>query len=322
MQYYTNNNNTGLKMGGGASINKNSSMNYFGNGSFKTTTSPIQGNRLNQSSGIGGGMVQGAVTGIAEGTSSDSGSSSSGSSQKYIRMHGGRYSRFDNPPQFGFTHEETPTWYIDDDGNTHIYEDIGGGMHWEHVRPATDEEKEIDGWYPDDDEDFGDSEDDGVLPNPGKPGKGAEAPKGDDDSEDDETLPNPGKSGKGAEEPKDDEDAVTVSNRKTSSRSSGQSVGHNIVLKHEELESRRNDLSSAANEIGKLWNDIKGKEMVKVSSVWDGADGQAYVNKINAFDPKLKASIEALQLLSNAYEKADNQLQQTQSEVTKDINLL
>ena len=321
MQYYTNNNNTGLKMGGGTSINKNSSMNYFGNGSFKTTTSPIQGNRLNQSSGIGGGMVQGAVTGISEGTSANSGSSSSGG-QQYIKVHGGGMKTV--PGSGGFLKEREPSWYIDDEGNTHITEYEGGFWH-SYVRPATDEEKEIDGWYPDDDEDFGDyedSEDDGVLPNPGKPGKGAEAPKGDDNSEDDETLPNPGKSGKGAEEPKDDEDAVTVSNRKTSSRSSGQSVGHNIVLKHEELEARRNDLSSAANEIGKLWNDIKGKEMVKVSSVWNGADGQAYVNKINAFDPKLKASIEALQLLSNAYEKADNQLQQTQSEVTKDINLL
>ena len=80
--------------------------------------------------------------------------------------------------------------------------------------------------------------------------------------------------------------------------------------------SNKNGLNSVAKEIQSSWDSIKNTELVNIQNSWAGSDSKAYIEKINALDSKIKASINAINLLSKTFDSAANTLQETQEKAT------
>ncbi len=122
----------------------------------------------------------------------------------------------------------------------------------------------------------------------------------------------------------EEEAALRGETSNSSSSPSGSAVktvsGANIFLSADKLLANKNDLNNIAKEIQSSWDSIKNTELVNIQNSWAGSDAKVYIDKINALDSKVKASINAINLLSKTFDSAANTLQETQRNATSNLS--
>ena len=81
------------------------------------------------------------------------------------------------------------------------------------------------------------------------------------------------------------------------------------------MESIITKLHNSSNEIERIWNSIKTEELEQIRASWIGNDSDAYIERLLSFDVEIKKAIEAQRLLANTFQKAKNQILQTQQDI-------
>ena len=190
--------------------------------------------------------------------------------------------------------------YSDKDGNKYYYVQDGWNGHWE----------DADGNIIEDPSDLSGEE----STNTDNQDNDAQSPSNEESNNEKERTPD-----------SNDQNYSKNTASKTSTQINNTSVRkgtNSVIIKLDagELNTRKTELKTATNELIKAWNDIKSNQIPAIEQSWIGTDSKAYTNKVTAQDPKLQAAFQALELLTNTFDKASNELQQTQSEVVKGIN--
>ena len=98
----------------------------------------------------------------------------------------------------------------------------------------------------------------------------------------------------------------------TNNNSVSISVNENSIIEN------KTKLKEVASDIRTKWEVIKGITN-EIRNSWVGKDAEIYTDKLNNMGPKLDKTIEALDLIANTYEKALQEINQTQNIVQKEL---
>lgn len=88
-----------------------------------------------------------------------------------------------------------------------------------------------------------------------------------------------------------------------------------IAMSIEEMTTIISKLTNSSNEIERIWNTIKTGEVEQIKESWIGADCDAYINKLLAFDSEVKKVLEAQRLLASTFTNAKNQILEAQATI-------
>lgn len=100
--------------------------------------------------------------------------------------------------------------------------------------------------------------------------------------------------------------------------SGGTTANTSIAISEEALVANKAKLEQAAQDIVLKWEIINGF-VNTIEDSWAGKDAEAYINKLNKMKPKLESVSNALKLIARTYEKALEEIKNTQESVQKDL---
>ena len=99
----------------------------------------------------------------------------------------------------------------------------------------------------------------------------------------------------------------------------GTGGGYDINISVSEIKSNITVLKSAVNTIKSNWEGVTKTNVAKLNNSWAGDDCAAYIEKVNEMDKQVNTSVDALNLLINTYQKALDQLTESQSKIASSI---
>jgi uncharacterized protein YukE len=87
------------------------------------------------------------------------------------------------------------------------------------------------------------------------------------------------------------------------------------------------DVEAIAARIKKLignintkWIEIDPQILARLEAIWQGADAEAYINKVKSYDQKIAATCRALELLQNTYLKSLSEFKQRSSAIKQSVD--
>ena len=92
-----------------------------------------------------------------------------------------------------------------------------------------------------------------------------------------------------------------------------------ISLSLEQISSIVTTINSASEEISTSWNSIKSEDLTKIRSSWAGSDCEAYIAKVEEMDSDMQKAIQALNLLSQTYQKVQQSISTTQEKISSAV---
>lgn len=95
-----------------------------------------------------------------------------------------------------------------------------------------------------------------------------------------------------------------------------------IVYSIDELQANTKMLRETAESVIAVWNDIINTQIGELEKSWAGPDASVYTEKVKAFDPKIKAACQAIELLADTFDKSGNEISETQNQNVNDIELI
>ncbi len=151
--------------------------------------------------------------------------------------------------------------------------------------------------------------------NPGDGGQEPQQPNGEPQNPDGEPQqpqdPNPPKNPKKPKEPNGDPQVPQNPGN-----------GATILFGLAQVQEYASKLREASEMIRTSWNEISQTELNKLSNVWVGTDATAYIESVRAYDAKVSASCDALNVLADTYTKASEELSDTTGTLTSELKSL
>jgi hypothetical protein len=98
--------------------------------------------------------------------------------------------------------------------------------------------------------------------------------------------------------------------------------GATILFGLAQVQEYASKLREATEMIRTSWNEISQTELNKLSNVWVGTDATAYIESVRAYDAKVSASCDALNVLADTYTKASEELSDTTGTLTSELKSL
>ncbi len=151
--------------------------------------------------------------------------------------------------------------------------------------------------------------------NPGDGGQEPQQPNGEPQNPDGEPQqpqdPNPPKNPKKPKEPNGDPQVPQNPGN-----------GATILFGLAQVQEYASKLREATEMIRTSWNEISQTELNKLSNVWVGTDATAYIESVRAYDAKVSASCDALNVLADTYTKASEELSDTTGTLTSELKSL
>lgn len=92
-----------------------------------------------------------------------------------------------------------------------------------------------------------------------------------------------------------------------------------ISLPLEQISSIVTTINSASEKISTSWNSIKSEDLTKIRSSWAGSDCEAYIAKVEEMDSDMQKAIQALNLLSQTYQKVQQSISTTQEKISSAV---
>ena len=95
-----------------------------------------------------------------------------------------------------------------------------------------------------------------------------------------------------------------------------------ILMNYNAISSNANSFRSVKQELKQAWQSVTKTEIPKIQNSWAGQGSKTYVDSVLNFDSKINAAIDTLDLLSSTFEKASNEMQQTEINVQRYVGNL
>lgn len=95
-----------------------------------------------------------------------------------------------------------------------------------------------------------------------------------------------------------------------------------IILNLEDLQANTQVLKETVKNVIVMWNDILYKQIEDLENSWVGADASLYTEKVKAFDKKIKAACQAIELLADTFNKSGNEISNVQEQNIRDLGLI
>lgn len=91
-----------------------------------------------------------------------------------------------------------------------------------------------------------------------------------------------------------------------------------ISMNLEGLMASKTKLENTINNIQQIWQNLLAN-VTKIQESWIGPDATLYIEKVNNMKPKMDATIKVLQTTCRTYDKAINEIQETQNGIKNQI---